>query len=243
MRQFLPDADEVWAVSDDDGQRISALVPSARVVTVRSGMEPVVNRHLHTGDGRTILLVANYGYGPNEQGALWLIRDVWPRLAASWPDARLVLAGAGGSSEFVRATISSPAIERRGFVEDLAPLYRDASVVVVPVRTGSGTRLKVVDAWRHGKPVVSTRKGVEGLPAAPGAAIVTDDPDQFAAAAAALLMNANRRRQMGQLARRAYETCLSYDAIAAALPRHWHRSGIGRPEHAPLHLAGAPCVR
>lgn len=221
MRAFLPEADEVWAVSDEDASRIVDQAPRAAVRTVRTGMDCIPDARSLPGDGRTVLLVANFAYGPNAAGAHWLLHHVWPAVLERRPDARLVLAGGGSPRALARAAVTAPGVELHGLVDDLEPLYEGAAVVVVPVRSGSGTRLKMIDAWRHGKAVVTTVKGVEGLPADPESVIVADDPRAFAAATVRLLDDAALRGQMGARALAVFETCLSYEAIAAALPLHW----------------------
>jgi glycosyltransferase involved in cell wall biosynthesis len=222
MQTFLPAADEVWAVSDDDSCRLLSLVPQARVTTVRSGMETLVHSGVRAGDWRTVLLVANYGYGPNADGARWLIRDAWPLIVTRWPNARLVLAGAGAPRDLQCAAAAATGVEYRQYVDDLEPLYDEAAVVAVPVRVGGGTRLKVVDAWRHGKAVVSTSKGVEGLPAADRCTIVANDAAAFADATVRLLADIALRRELGSRALDTFERFLSLSAIAEAMPAHWH---------------------
>jgi glycosyltransferase involved in cell wall biosynthesis len=233
MRAFLPTADEVWTVSDADRCRLLALAPGARVTTVRSGMESLMGPRVRVGDGRTVLLVANYGYGPNRDGALWLIREAWPRVLSRWPNARLVLAGAGASRQLVRTAAGATAVEYRRFVGDLGPLYDEAAVVAVPVWTGSGTRLKVVDAWRHGKAVVSTAKGIEGLPAAETCTVTANDAGAFAAAVVRLLTDIQLRHDLGSRALGVFERFLSLSAIAATMPPHWHLLPV-----APMPRAG-----
>jgi glycosyltransferase involved in cell wall biosynthesis len=226
MKKFLPQADEVWAVSVHDQRRIAALAPTARVVVIPTGMADLANPSVRPGDGRTLLMTANYHYGPNAQGALWLITEVWPRVVARWPNARLVLAGSGGA-EVRREAHRTAGIDFRGFVDDLMPLYDEAAVVAVPVRAGSGTRVKVVDAWRHGKAIVSTAKGIEGLAGAESCVIVADDADRFARAFVRLLADAPLRRELGGQALRLFQR-FAHTSIAANFPSHWHTPGAER---------------
>jgi glycosyltransferase involved in cell wall biosynthesis len=226
MRTFLPQADEVWAVSDEDARRIVDLAPRAAVRTVRTGMERLPDARSLPGDGRTVLLVANFAYGPNAAGAQWLLQHVWPDILERRPDARLVLAGAGSPRVLARTVATAPRVELHGLVDDLEPFYQAAAVVVVPVRHGSGTRLKMIDAWRHGKAVVTTAKGAEGLSADAESVIVADDPRAFAAATVRLLDDAALRGRMGARALAVFERCFSYEAIAGAVSPTW-RIGSG----------------
>lgn len=220
MRRRLALADEVWAVSDIDRQRLTGLVPRARVRVVPSGMPRVPSPRPRPGDGRTVLVVGNYAYGPNSDGAIWLSRDVWPLVKKVAPQARLVLAGAGAPTALREAAAHAGA-ELPGAVHDLEHLYEHAAVVAVPIHIGSGTRLKVIDACRHGKAIVSTSKGVEGLPIAERVALIANHPASFAGAILALLENGGHRHIVGANALAAFEAGLSFAAVAAALGAHW----------------------
>ena len=126
-----------------------------------------------------VVLVGNLTYGPNVDGAVWLVQEVLPRLA---PDARVLLVGPAAPA--VRALAGSR-VEVTGAVEDTAPHLAAASVVAVPVRHGSGTRIKVLEAMAAGRPVVSTRAGAAGLLVVDGEHLqLADSPEAFAAALA-----------------------------------------------------------
>ncbi|HYZ28299.1 MAG TPA: glycosyltransferase family 4 protein, partial [Thermoleophilaceae bacterium] len=109
------------------------------------------------GPGRSLLMVGNYGYAPNVDGALWLASEVLPRIRAVLPDVRLRLVGASPPRE-VRA-LEGEAIEVTGRVPDVAPYIDDADVVVCPLRFGGGVKVKVLEALTSGKAIVSTEIG------------------------------------------------------------------------------------
>lgn len=122
-------------------------------------------------DRTQVLFVGSFGYAPNVEGARWLVEDVWPTVAAARPDATLAIVGPG-----------SEGFGGLGLVEDLAPRYAAAAVVVVPLRHGSGTRIKALEAFAHGVPVVGTTIGLEGLGVVDGThALVADDASGLAA--------------------------------------------------------------
>jgi glycosyltransferase involved in cell wall biosynthesis len=108
--------------------------------------------------GRTLIYVGHYGYQPNAAAALELADEVLPRVRASVPDAQLQLVGAD-PTEAMRAR----PVEVTGTVPDVLPYLRAARVMVVPLRSGGGTRLKILEALAAGVPVVSTPLGAEGL--------------------------------------------------------------------------------
>jgi glycosyltransferase involved in cell wall biosynthesis len=212
VARYLPLADEVWAVSAEDAARLAGEAPGARLLVVPSGMD---ERHAATApspgvDGRA-LLVANFGYGPNARGAAWLLREVWPRVREQLPAATLWLVGGRVPDDLTRLAATASGVEVTGLVGDIGPLLRHAAVVVAPLLEGAGTRLKIVEAWSQGKAVVTTGKGVEGLPWTEAAVAVADTPDEFAGRVHALLTDGERRRAMGAAALDIFRRQLSWE--------------------------------
>jgi glycosyltransferase involved in cell wall biosynthesis len=111
-------------------------------------------------------------------------------------------------------------VELTGFVPDLRPHLAAASVVVVPLRLGGGTRLKIVEAMAMGKPIVSTTLGAEGIDALPGRDIlIADEPESFATSVVRLLDDAPLRARLGESARRLAVERYSWTTVAASLER------------------------
>lgn len=133
-----------------------------------------------------VLFFGSLFYWPNRDGIEWYCRDVWPRVLAEEPSASLDVVGAG--LEESAAIEASPRTTVHGFVEDLPRLLGSASHLIVPLHEGGGTRIKIIEAWASGLPVLSTTIGAEGLGAEPGVhLLVEDDPAQLATASVALL--------------------------------------------------------
>jgi glycosyltransferase involved in cell wall biosynthesis len=225
-RRHLEAANEVWAVSAIDQQRMTRLVPGAAVSVVPSGMAALPQPCVRTGKDRRVLMVANFTYGPNASGAAWLLRDVWPAVIAAYPEARLVIAGRGAVAQLSRAS-TPPGVDLIDPAPDLSRLYDESAIVVAPIHHGSGTRLKIVDACRHGKAVVTTGKGVEGLEVVRHAVVVADTPNDFAKAVIDLLTNRVARHRLGSEALTAFDRHLSHDAVAATLGAYWRLPGTG----------------
>jgi glycosyltransferase involved in cell wall biosynthesis len=115
-----------------------------------------------SSERRDILFVGSMDYHANIEAALEFARDVWPAMHAGYPDYRFVIVGRNPPQQ-VRDLASRSGIVVTGTVDDVRPWYRSAFAVVVPLRTGSGTRLKILEAMAAGVPVISTRLGAEGL--------------------------------------------------------------------------------
>jgi glycosyltransferase involved in cell wall biosynthesis len=153
----------------------------------------------------TIAFLGNYTHRPNVDAALWLGREIMPRLRGLRPQARLVLVGAH-APEAVRA-LEAPDIRVLGWVADAEALMRSTAVIVAPVRIGGGMRMKVLHAMALARPVVTTPRGADGLVTAgdPLPLAVSEDADGIARLSAELLADPDARRELGAAARRHVE--------------------------------------
>ena len=146
-----------------------------------------------------VVFVGTACYDPNKEAILWLAKQIWPQIRRAVPQARLIVAGEGTADLGIG---SEPlGIEALGFVENLAPIYAAAMVAVCPIRRGSGTRIKIIEAAVNGRPVVSTTVGAEGLAFKPGAEIlIVDDAEGFADACIGLLRDPARAAMIAKAA-------------------------------------------
>ena len=187
--------------SDLDVERIG--VPNAEVV-VNSYQKPFppVGRE-RKGGSPVILLPATFDYEPNVDGAKWLTTEIAPLIRRQLPGAQIRLVG--HSTPPVEALHDPPNVTVVGRVPDMTTELARADVVVVPVRFGSGTRLKILEAFAHRVPVVSTTIGAEGL----GVdhrdhLLIADRPEEFADAIYRLRSSPTLRRRIVDSAERLY---------------------------------------
>ncbi len=122
---------------------------------------------------RSVLFVGSMDYHANIEGVLWFSREIWPQIAEQYPDLEFTIVGRSPSREI--QALASDRIRVTGTVEDVRPFYTSAIAVVVPLRVGSGTRLKILEAMAAGVPVVSTRLGAEGIDATQGVHLLLAD--------------------------------------------------------------------
>jgi glycosyltransferase involved in cell wall biosynthesis len=200
--RWLPRYERVVCVSDEEAARVLAIAPGARPAVVPNGVDVAAFTPAEEQPGPpTVLFTGTMNYRPNAEGALWLATEAWPRLRASRPDARLLIVGRDPTAA-VRRLHGRDGVEVLGAVPDMAPWFAAAHVVAVPVRSGGGTRLKVLEAAAAGRPIVSTALGAEGIDLRDGREIVlADDPPAFASALAGLLADPARRREVASAAR------------------------------------------
>ena len=150
---------------------------------------------------RTVMLLGSCEYPPNAEAAERLARQIMPLVRARVPDARLLLAGVG-SDDLPSARDRLPGVEHLGMVADLDELYARSRVICCPLSNGGGTRNKLVEAAGHGRAMVSTRVGAEGLDFVDGAEIILqDDDDALAASCATLLQDDALCERLGGAAR------------------------------------------
>jgi hypothetical protein len=109
-----------------------------------------------------LMFLGNLDYAPNVDGVCWFVDRVWPRLRAEFPEVRLDMVGSN-PAEAVRAACRAPQITLHADPDDVSPYYRRAAAAIVPLRSGSGSRIKLLEAGAHGVPVVSTRIGASGI--------------------------------------------------------------------------------
>ncbi len=137
----------------------------------------------------TMLFLGNLGYAPNADAAERLVRNIWPRVRRTCPDANLLIAGKW-HEKLPSAAIPPPGVTYLGFVPDLDALYSKVRVVCCPVGVGGGTRIKLIEAGAYAKPIVSTSIGAEGLGFVDGVhALIRDDDQSFADACSRLLQS------------------------------------------------------
>jgi glycosyltransferase involved in cell wall biosynthesis len=155
---------------------------------------------------------------PNEDAMVYFCHDILPRIAAAVPDVTLSIVGRAPTAR-VRGLARDGAVEVTGRVDDVRPSLQAATVVIVPLRIGGGTRLKIFEAMAAGRAVVSTTVGAEGLEARPGRdLLVADGADAFADAVVALLRDpAARRQAVADAGQRLVRERCDWSAVAGAL--------------------------
>lgn len=171
--------DQVIAVSEDDATCLGS-AGGAPVRVVPNGVD--VNRYSPTDlppEPRVVFTGALYT-GPNRDGIRWFCREVWPLVLRRRPDAELAIVGARPGPD-VAGLASAPGVSLHADVPDIGPYLRWSRVCVVPLRIGSGTRLKALEAMSAGRPVVGTAIGLGGLGLRDGEhAAFADDAPGFA---------------------------------------------------------------
>jgi glycosyltransferase involved in cell wall biosynthesis len=195
---------------------VKAKAKAASVLVCPNGRDPDPDGPLAPSDTPTAAFVATLGWAPNVDAAVWFGAEVWPAVCRRLPAARLLLVGRDPAPS-VQA-LASESVEVSGTVADIRPYLAQARVAVAPLRSGGGTRLKILEALDAGRPVVATSIAVDGLEDLVGEGVVlADDAPAMADALCALLDDPARATALGRAGHDAVAARHSWDAALAPL--------------------------
>ncbi|MBZ5679225.1 MAG: glycosyltransferase family 4 protein [Acidobacteriia bacterium] len=238
-RAMVRNFGHVIAVSENDRELMSAWVDPVRITVVPTGVD-LQNFHPSASGPVTqakVVFVGAMDWEPNIDGVGYFCDEVWPSILRRLPDARLRVVGRNPGQEVLR--LASDSVEILGSVPSVVEYLREAAVVVVPLRIGGGTRLKIYEAMAAGKAVVSTTIGAEGLDVHHGKDIwLADDPASFANAVVVLLQDQAMRRRFEQAAA-ALATERDWSAVAEKFEQILQAAASPAREGGTLQLATA----
>jgi glycosyltransferase involved in cell wall biosynthesis len=197
--QFCAQSDAIVATSDIDASKLHKLAPEAKIHVIPNSLDCGDYQPLRAQPGKTLFFSGTLDYYPNIEGLHWFTREILPRIRSVMGSGmpRVVVAGKSPSAELT-SLLSDSGIELYSNPPSILPFLSESAVVFVPLRSGSGTRLKILEAMAAGRAVVSTGKGAEGLVLAPSYDIwIADRTDAFASAICRLLKDQTLREEMG----------------------------------------------
>ena len=190
-------------MSETDAAWVRRHAPQARVFVSPNGVDTsyfLPNSKPHIG--KNLIFVGNFAYGPNEDGFFFLVEEILPRVHAECPEALLTVVGLYPTDTMYHAAQRDSRIQLTGQVPDVRPNYAQADVAVVPLRVGSGIKLKVLEAMSMGVPLVTTRVGCEGIDAKSGEhLLIADHPEDFAQCILRLLKSGSEASRIAARAR------------------------------------------
>ncbi|MEL4895743.1 glycosyltransferase family 4 protein [Crocosphaera sp. Alani8] len=190
-KNFIRQSNQVWVCSEDDKNLLNNLYGSNKnVYTIPNTIN--VNNYNDVYQGKqsypsnlapsdhNILFLGQYNYPPNAIAADILLETIYPQVKQHYPDTKLLLVGRNANSRMQQASKEDPNIIVTGSVPDVRPYLAAASVMVVPLQKGGGTRLKILEALASGCPVISTSKGAEGIEVENGVhLLIKDTPEDI----------------------------------------------------------------
>ena len=211
----------VLAVSNADRQTFARLYPGALQRPAHVVPTGVDTAFFAPGPAEStvrrahLVFTGSMDWLPNEDGMLYFVRDILPRIRQVEPETTLSIIGRAPTPA-VKRLADQPGIEVTGRVDDVRPHIASGSVYVVPLRIGGGTRLKIFEAMAMGKAVVSTTVGAEGLPVTHGQdVLIADEPARFAQAVVHMIRDVDDRRRLERAARQLVVDKYDWSAVAA----------------------------
>jgi glycosyltransferase involved in cell wall biosynthesis len=182
--------DQVTFVTDEDRKLIEqqlsrweVRVPDQRFTTIPICIDPSDKPPIQpVAQPQRITALGVMFWPPNAEGVLWFAQEIWPRIHAQQPHLIFTVVGKN-PPEYLTQLHGTQGIEVLGFVPEVEAILADTAVFVVPLRAGGGMRVKILDTWSWGLPIVSTRIGAEGIDIRDGENIlIADTPTAFSAA-------------------------------------------------------------
>jgi len=221
LRQFELDAfsmvDAIVTITDEDKKNIQKFVPGKPVYTCLTGINfkdyQKVNLPQHVN---TLFHFASMDWMPNEEAVSWLMEQVWPQVQKQIPGTKLVLAGKNMPEKFKH--LANKNLEVIEHVKSSSEFYHSYDIMLVPLWSGSGLRIKLVEGLAYGKAIITTSIGAEGIAYTnQNDLIVADSAAEFTAAIVSLLNDPSKKQELQSKARLLAEKCFDYREIAADL--------------------------
>jgi glycosyltransferase involved in cell wall biosynthesis len=219
VKSLMQSGVAVTVVSESERAYLQQFAPpDTRIVVVPNGVDTQVNRpDSQTPMPNTLIYPGAVTYDANFDAVRYFINEVLPQVRQHIPDAQFTVTGSTNGVD-VRDLAAQPGVTFAGYLPEVAPAIRASWAVVVPLRQGGGTRLKILEAMALGTPVISTRKGAEGLVVQPGEHILlADEPDTLAQAVVTLLNDPALREHLSQAGRVLVERNYDWRTIADRL--------------------------
>jgi GT2 family glycosyltransferase len=231
---LLPRCDHIQVCTAENRRYLESFLPKL-APRIEAGLRAGINVNEYPWPGgprqpRTILFLGSFRHTPNVVALSWFTGEVLPRILERLPDARILVAG---SDPPPRHSFPEKAIELLGFVEDIQPLFSSCAIFICPIRSGSGVRVKLLEAFASGIPVVSTYIGAEGLARKDGEfCSLTDDSAAFADKVIQLLEDQPRAAEMAARARAEVEANWDMAAITEKLVARYRQLARDKRNHA-----------
>jgi polysaccharide biosynthesis protein PslH len=211
------------AVHARGGNGDHSMVPISVIpIAVDTHQIQPVERHV---DSHNILTMGTLYYPPNADGIRWFLQEVLPLVRQKMPDVTLTIVGKNPPRDFVQmAEDAGSGVKVTGFVEELDPYFAKSALMVIPVRAGGGMRVRILEAFARGMPVVTTTVGLEGIEARSGEdVLVADTPSDFAASVTQLLQDKTLQNKLAANGRQLAEWGYDWQVVLGQLDKTYER--------------------
>jgi glycosyltransferase involved in cell wall biosynthesis len=210
--------DLVACASEVDRDLMEGICPGLSAGVIPNGVDTQLYQPNHeVEEETTIIYTGSMDWFPNEDAAIYFIEEILPAIQTRYSNLKFYVVGQSPTERLKRYG-NRPGVVVTGRVDDVKPYFARATVYVVPLRIGGGTRLKILEALAMGKAVVSTSVGAEGLNLTAGDGImIADEPAKFADGVFQLMEDKSMRRELGENGRRRVKTEYDWRRIGEKL--------------------------
>jgi glycosyltransferase involved in cell wall biosynthesis len=220
---FLNSYDAMVPITDRDGKVLQKLGCHLPLQVVPTGVDAATFRFSYDAmDFPSVFHIGALDWIPNQEGINWFLEEVWGKVLDKFPDVKFYIAGRNAPARI--RELSYPNLVFLGEVEDAYEFIRSRAVMIVPILSGSGMRIKIVEGMASGRAIVTTTIGTEGIPTTHGKDIlIADEPGQFADEVCRLLGNLHLYREIGGNAREFIEREYDNRTITRSLIRFYEK--------------------
>lgn len=216
--RILQKVDAMTTISPADRQKLKPLASGTPIKTIEAG-GPIINDVSNTRDVTKMIAISNWLWKPNYDGLKWFLDQVWPEVYRRNPELVFFIIGDGLSNKF-KSDYESENVVLKGFVKDLEPYLNSAGFQVAPLFSGSGMKLKVLNALSHGLPIITTSIGAEGINMTSGVHYMNaDNRDQFENAIDYLVNNPESRESLAVNGRKLIREHYNWETQAKKLSK------------------------
>ncbi len=195
-KKLINNCDVIIPIAEHDSLFFREEGKDVPVFTCGFGIEAVSVNQSDKPDKDTLVYIGSLDWQPNQEGIMWFLTTVWPRVQESCPGITMHIAGRNAPGWLIRA-FNREKVEFVGEVKDANAFIRTGSLLVVPLLSGSGMRIRIIQAMSLGIPVISTPKGVQGIPAKPGKELlIAHNPEEYTDHILALLNQDKTRNDL-----------------------------------------------
>ncbi|MCP4567743.1 MAG: glycosyltransferase [FCB group bacterium] len=215
----------VVTVSEEDKTRLAASYPKDKIVVVDNGVDPAAYANNTSFTDRSgVVFTGSLDWHPNIDGLTDFLQNAYQLIISLFPECQTSIVGRRPGEKLLRAVAENRGIEIMADVPEIQPFLHRARVMIVPLRIGGGSRLKILEALAAGLPVVSTSKGAEGLNLIDGEnIIIRDDPEDFAKAVVSLHKDEALHRKISVNGLELIKARFAWDVVARSLAGLWRK--------------------
>ena len=215
-RRIWSNFDVLIAVSENDKKYMNESASADNIFVIPNGID--VDHFQNQAAAKvplSLIYTGQMGWYPNEDAVIYFVNKILPSIKKRVPDVQFLIVGGNATKRVRQLGKGNNGIQITGHVNDILPYIDKAAVFVVPLRIGSGTRIKILEAFALGKPVISTSIGCEGLEVRDGENIlIADEPNEFAKKTTTLLNDELFRKRLGDAGRKLVKEKYDWEVIS-----------------------------